>query len=442
MAVIPAQASEDVQPDVGQVVDHLFRREAGKMVATLTHLFGIDHLQLAEDVVQEALLKAMQSWSFHGVPQNPSAWIMQVAKNQALDLVRREQNFRSKEPEVTAFTERFSSRPAGTDSVFFDNEIKDDQLRMMFACCHPVLPRESQVALTLKTLCGFGETEIAAAFLTSTSATAKRLVRARQRIREARVPFEIPAGPELTARLDSVLQALYLLFNEGYKASQGEDLVRKDLCDEAIRLTTLLAEHPSGNQPQTHALLALMLLAGARLSTRVDAAGNLLLLADQDRSRWDRVMIDRGFYHLNLSAVGGEVSEFHLQAGIAFCHCSAERYESTDWPRILRLYDLLTEINPSPVAALNRAVAVSKVHGTEAGLRAVEQIPDRQLLECYHLYHSVLGQFHFESGAFAQAAAEFQRALKLTEVKAEQVFLMSRLKACEGRSASGNSPSA
>src|SRR2546427_2041143 len=282
---------ETVQPDAIKVADHRFRQEAGKMIATRMRTLGFHNLQLAEDVVQDALLKAMQNWAFNGVPRNPSAWLMQVARNQALDTVRRQQNFRSKEEDITAFFELHSGTQPGPESVHFDDEIRDDELRMMFACCHPDLPRESQVALTLKTLCGFGEEEIAAAFLTSTAAMAKRLVRARRSIREAGIPLEIPAGSELSARLDAVLQTLYLLFNEGYKASRGDELIRQDLCDEAIRLTTLLVEHPTGNRPKTHALLSLMLLSGARLSARVDAEGNLLLLAEQDRSRWDRAMI-------------------------------------------------------------------------------------------------------------------------------------------------------
>jgi RNA polymerase sigma-70 factor (ECF subfamily) len=413
-----------------QVVDHLFRREAGKMIATLTRILGFENLQLAEDVVQDALLKAMQNWAFNGVPRNPSAWLMRVARNQALDAVRRQQNFRSKEEDITAFFEIGSGAQTGQEPVHFDDEIRDDELRMMFACCHPELPRESQVALTLKTLCGFGEAEIAAAFLTTTPTMAKRLVRARQSIREAGISLEIPAGSELSPRLDAVLQTLYLLFNEGYKASQGDELIRQDLCEEAIRLTTLLVEHPTGNRPKTHALLSLMLLSGARLSARVDAEGNLLLLADQDRARWDRAMIQRGLAHLNQSAAGDEISEFHLQAGIAYCHCTAASYETTDWQRILTLYDILIETNNSPVVALNRAVAISRVRGPEAGLKAVELIPDRAILESYYLLHAVVAQFHFDLGDYGAAAKHFQRAQTLAGVRSEQEFLANRIHSC------------
>jgi RNA polymerase sigma-70 factor (ECF subfamily) len=431
MSELPANNSKAGRPDVVQVVEHLFRHEAGKMVATLTRILGFQNLHLAEDVVQDALLKAMQNWAFSGIPRNPSAWLLQVARNQALDCVRRQQNFRSKEADLTFFFEQGSGGQGA--SVHFDDEIRDDQLRMMFACCHPALARETQVALTLKTLCGFGEEEIAAAFLTSKAAMAKRLVRARQQIREAGIAMEIPAGDEMAGRLDAVLQTLYLLFNEGYKASHGEDLVRQDLCEEAIRLTTFLAGHPEGNRPKTHALLSLMLLSGARLSARVDAEGNLLLLAEQDRSRWDRAMIQRGLWHLNQSAAGDEISELHLQAGIAYCHCTAASYEATDWRRILMLYDILAETNHSPVVALNRAVALSRVRGPEAGLQAVEQISDRATLDSFYLWHSVMAQFRFELGQFAVAAGHFERALELTAVTAERNFLTKRLLACRAR---------
>jgi RNA polymerase sigma factor (sigma-70 family) len=422
-----------VSPEVNQLVDHLFRREAGKMVAMLTHVFGLEHLQVAEDAMQEALLTALRTWGLGGVPRNPSAWLMRVAKNRALDIVRRETNFRSKEKELTVFFEQ--RRESAADSVRFDEEIRDDQLRLIFACCHPDLPPEAQVALTLKTLCGFGEREIAAAFLTSGAAIAKRLVRARQRIREAPITLDIPAGPKLAARLDAVLQTLYLLFNEGYKASHGDDLVRMELCDEAIRLAGILVDHPVGDRPKTHALLALMLLNAARLSARADAEGNMLLLAEQDRGLWNRAIIARGMGHLNQSAAGKEISEFHLQAGIAYCHCAALTYEATDWRRILLLYDMLTEIDRSPVVALNRAVVISNVQGPEAALDAIGAISLHESLSGYYLYHAVVAHLRYTVGDFKTAAIGFRRAIELTDVTSEQAFLRRRLGECEKRNA-------
>src|SRR5688572_28078724 len=345
--------------DVTQVVEHFFRHESGKMISTLTRIFGVENLNRAEDVVQETLVRALQTWPYYGIPRNPSAWITQVAKNLALDLIRRDKIFRKKEGEIVLLMEQFAvdwSPVAGTA----ENEIGDDRLRMMFVCCHPLVAQEAHVALALKTLCGFNAGEIARAFLTSEAAIAKRLTRAKQKIRDARVPFEIPAGEELAQRLDGVLQTLYLLFNEGYKASTGDQLIREALCHEAIRLGGLLAEHPAGNRPRTHALLALMLLNGARLKARLDQDGNILRLKEQTRSTWDQAMIARGLFHLMQSMAGDEISEYHLQAGIAACHCAAKDYESTDWPQILSLYDRLVEINDSPVILLNRAVALAK----------------------------------------------------------------------------------
>src|SRR5437867_2720970 len=317
------------------------------MVATLTRIFGLEHLTLAEDVVQEALARALQTWPFYGIPKNPSAWIMRASRNLALDVVRRQKVFSDKEAEIIHLMER--PNPSPDTAVFAEEEIADDRLRMMFVCCHPLIPAEAQVALALKTLCGFSVTEISRAFLTTDAAIAKRLTRAKQRIREARIPFEIPAGGELARRLDGVLQSLYLLFNEGYKASSGDKLVREEICNEAIRLTGLLAEHPAGNQAKTHALLALMLLNVARTPAREDNQGNLLRLEEQDRKLWDQTMITRGMSHLRESAAGGEASEYHLQAGIAACHATAVDYEATPWARILALYDRLMEFDDSPV---------------------------------------------------------------------------------------------
>jgi len=414
---------------VSQLVEHLFRHESGKMVATLTRIFGIEHLNLAEDVVQETLSRALQTWPYRGVPENPSAWIMRASRNLALDVIRRQKTFRAKEAEIARLIERDASAPETAN--FSENEIADDRLRMMFVCCHPVIPAEAQVALALKTLCGFSVTEIGRAFLTSEAAIAKRLTRAKQKIQEARIPFEIPVGAELARRLDSVLQSLYLLFNEGYKASSGEKLVRDELCQEAIRLTELLANHPAGNQPETHALLALMLLNAARFAAREDPHGNLLRLQEQDRTRWDQMTIARGMSHLRESAAGDGLSEYHLQAGIAVCHAMAIDYESTDWERILSLYDRLMEFDDSPVVALNRAVAVANVHGPKAGLEAVRAIRGREKLDAYHLFYSVIGELEMRLNHHGAAAREFRKAFELAATKSERAFLLKRLQACE-----------
>jgi RNA polymerase sigma-70 factor (ECF subfamily) len=417
--------------EVTQVVEHLFRHEGAKMVATLTRIFGIEHLSLAEDVVQEALARALQTWPFYGVPKNPAAWIMRASRNLALDVVRRQKVFRDKEAEITRLVEE--QNPAPEAAVFLEQEIKDDRLRMMFVCCHPLIPAEAQVALALNTLCGFSVGEISRAFLTTEAAIAKRLTRAKQRIREAQIRFEIPAGEELTRRLDGVLQSLYLLFNEGYKASSGEELVRKEICAEAIRLTGLLSEHAAGDRPRTHALLALMLLNGARIPTRTDGEGNLLRLGEQNRAHWDQPMIARGMFHFARSAAGEELTEYHLEAGIAASHCAAQDYESTDWQQILSLYDRLVELNDSPVVALNRAIVVANVHGPEAGFDAVDAIPGREKLESYYLLYAVLGEFEARMNDPLAAAGYFRKSLELAETKSEQLFLAKRFRACEGQ---------
>lgn len=433
----PSPPSVTVPPEeVARITEHLFRQEAGKLVATLTRLFGLQHLTLAEDVVQDALARALRVWPYYGVPQNPAAWLTQVARNLAMDVLRREKSFRDKESAIVALAE---TRPSGSgDDPQMEDEIRDDRLRLLFACCHPQIPQEAQVTLALKTLCGFSTEEIAKAFLTTEANVAKRITRAKQRIREAGIPFEIPAGTELEPRLRGVLQTLYLLFNEGYKASGGDRLIREDLCQESIRLAVLLVEHPAGDRPVAHALVALLCLNAARLDARVDSEGNMLLLEEQERGRWNGELISRGITHLARSAVGDELTEYHLQAGIAACHCLARDYASTDWGSILNHYDHLVRLEGSPVVALNRAVAVANVHGAEAGIAAVEAIADREKLETYHLHYAVLGELESRLGHWRAAAGHFRRAQDLAGTGSEQAFLGKRVEACEQRQAAGS----
>lgn len=412
---------------VPHLVEHLFRHESAKMVAVLTRIFGIEHFGLAEDVVQEALARALQTWPFYGVPEKPSAWIMRASRNLALDFVRRQKSFRDREPAIIHAIER--DLPESDQPVLTDQEIADDRLRLMFVCCHPEIPADAQVALALKTLCGFGVGEIAAAFLTTDAAIAKRLTRAKQKIRDSKITFEIPDATQLPTRLDGVLQSLYLLFNEGYKASAGDQLVRKDICDEAIRLAELLAQHPAGDQPRVHALLALMLFNNARTAARMDEHGNLLLLRDQNRTKWDHSMIARGMFHLAQSTAGGELGEYHLQAAIAASHCIAKDYASTDWKQILMLYDRLFELDRSPVTALNRAVAVAEVHGPAAAIEALNSIPNRAALESFYLYYSVLGELEARLENWSTAKNYFAKALALAELESEKAFLTKRLRA-------------
>ncbi|MEK7952514.1 RNA polymerase sigma factor [Luteolibacter soli] len=421
-------------PEIPKLAEHLFRQEAGKMVSALTGIFGVHRLQLAEDVVQESLIRALQTWPYYGVPANPAAWLMQTAKNRALDLLRREKFFNDKQDEIAASLERLPE-----EGPQFDDEIRDHRLRLIFTCCHPQIPHDDRTLLALKTLCGFGIPEIASAFLASEAAVAKRLTRAKQKIQDLQIPYEIPAGNDLAERLDAVLQVIYLLFNEGYKASSGDALVRADLCEEAIRLAGHLAEHPRTDSPRVHALTALMLLNASRLPARESPEGELLTLERQDRGKWDREKVVRGMMHLAQATKGDTLSEYHLQAGIAACHATAPNDASTDWPRILLHYDHWVAMSRSPLVALNRAVAVSKVHGPEAALEAIAGIPDRRLLESYHLYHSVLGDLAQRLGRDHEAADHFRQAIRQTSVEAERVFLTEKLNGCvrEGEPAAG-----
>lgn len=415
---------EEPRADVTGLVEHLFRREAGRMVSILTRIFGSENLDLAEDVVQEALIQALRSWSYHGPPANPRAWLLQVAKNRALDALRRNASLARKAEEIRDWSAALSSSGDAPGE-----EALDDQLRMIFICCQPAVPREARVALTLKTVGGFGVPEIARAFLAKEATVAQRLVRARHKIQQIRPPFEVPPPSELPAALDSVLEALYAMFNEGYAAQSGEDLVRRDVCGEAIRLALLVAGHPSLDTPKAHALAALLLLQGARLEARVDAAGNLLLLSEQDRSAWDRERMAAGFRHLDRAARGTELSVYHLEAGIAACHAAAPGWERTDWPRILRLYDALLPVKPSPVVALNRAVALAMVEGPRAGLAVLEPLLGDPALAGYYPLPATRGELLARAGDAEGAAECFREALALEAPEPALRFLREKLRA-------------
>ena len=411
------------------LVDHLFRHQAGRMIATLTRIFGPRHIDLAEEVVQDALIKALQQWPYRGVPENPLAWLIQVAKNRALDLLRREASLLEKSDEIVrafAAQEEFANRRIETER---SAELIDDTLGMIFMACHPAIPREGRVALTLKTVGGFGVSEIARAFLAKEPTVAQRLVRAKRLIRDEGVTFDLPGEAEMSTRLDSVLEVLYLLFNEGYTAHAGENLVRADLAQEAIRLCSLLVRHRATNRPKCQALLALMMFQAARLPARMREGGELALLSEQDRSLWDRRMIYLAFKHLEAAAEGDEFTEYHLQAAIAACHAAASRYELTDWAEIVRLYDLLVALNPSPVVALNRAVAVAKWKGPEAGIRAIEDICRHPALQHYYLLPATLGELWSEMGDATKAADFYRQALNHPCSEPERRFLSKRLEA-------------
>ncbi len=409
-------------------------------MAVLTRIFGTENVGLAEDVVQDALTEAIHHWSYKGVPDNPSAWLFRVAKNKAVTLLNREKYKKQYASDVAHYLQSEWTAEPALQHLFSEQEILDDQLRMIFTCCHPAIFPDSQVAFALKTLCGFSIPEIAKAFLTSEENINKRLVRARQKIRDNKIPFEVPQGKALEQRLDAVLETIYLLFNEGYSASRGDDLIRYELCEEAIRLAKIIDAHPAINdKSNVHALLALMQLNASRFSSRQDSEGNLLTMAEQDRLLWDRILIEKGISNL-AKATAQNISVYHILATISAVHCTATDFESTNWQAILSLYDNLIQRNSSPVVLLNRAIALSKVEGAEKALNELERIKNDAALKSYHLFYSTQAEFYIQLDQFSNAVNSLEKAISLSSLKVEKDLLKKKLDFCkEKMSADKNS---
>jgi RNA polymerase sigma-70 factor (ECF subfamily) len=412
---------------VAPLVEHFFRHEAGRLVSVLTRFFGWRYFDLVEDMVQATLLDALEAWRVRGVPDNPSGWVHRIAKNKILDALRRDQIGQRVLGEWAAARPRHEE---GLDELFIDSEIEDSLLRMMFACCHPHLARENQLALTLKALCGFGNAEIARALLVGEETVKKRLQRATRDLIDQQIALDPPAAEVLTQRLDSVHQVLYLLFNEGYSASDGETAIRADLCEEAARLCHLLCSHPRFRTPATHALMALMLFHGARLEARLDQRGSVLLLEEQDRDKWDRRLIRRAQEFLAQSAEGTVISSFHLEAAIACHHCTARSYADTDWRAILRLYDALLALHRSPVYLLNRAIVVAQIDGPQAGIRVLDEAGQDPALRHYHLFDATLGDFYRRAGDLARARQHLEAARRKTSSPFDRELIDRRLSQC------------
>lgn len=410
--------------------DHLFRREAGRMVAALTRLFGVHNLALAEDVVQDAFCRALEVWKLRGVPENPSAWLMASAKNRALDILRRERTARRYAPELGRLLESEWTLSPVVSEAFGASAIRDDQLRMMFSCCHPQLPEVAQVALILHILCGFGVNEVAAAFLTRTAAMEKRIARGKKVLASSARLFDLAEERELPIRLSAVQRALYLLFNEGYHGAHAQLAVRAELCREAMHLSNLLLDYPLTATPESYSLAALMCLDAARLPARVDASGNLSSLHDQDRTLWDAALIAKGEELLDLSATGTKVSEYHIEAAIASVHARARTAASTRWDTIVGLYDTLLAIRPSPIVALNRAIAIAQLDGPERGMEEIAAIADSERLADYPFYFAALGELELQSGRKESAREHFLSARSLARNPMERRFFQQRAAAC------------
>ncbi len=401
------------------------------MVAVITRIFGLSNIELAEDVVQDAFAQAIKDWTYQ-LPANPSAWLMQTAKNKTIDIIRRERH-KKKFAEENALLLKSEYTAAYTvENLFMPHEIKDSQLRMVFACCHPALEERDQIALSLKTCSGFSIDEIATALISNPEAIKKRIQRAKQYITENNLQFNIPLGNELKKRLDVALHCIYLLFNEGYNSSNKEALIRRDLCDEALRLALMMTENEFTNQPKCSALISLMSLLSSRFDARLDEHGEIVLLEDQDRSKWDMELINFGLEYLGRASTGDDLSEYHLEAAIVAEHSMAENFSETNWERILDLYDMLARVNASPMVLLNRAIVIGKMEGSLKAIDVFLDIPEiDKLLRTHYLFAAALGEFYKQANNKIESAKFFHQSFELTTSDLEKNLLKRKMKSVE-----------
>jgi len=415
--------------DTHRAIDAVWRIESAKLIAGLTRI--VRDVGLAEDLAQDALVAALERWPETGVPDNPGAWLMATAKHRAIDTFRRSERIERKHQELGHEIESRQEMMVRELEEAIDDDIGDDLLRLVFMSCHPILPREARTALTLRLLGGLTTDEIARAFLVPEPTVAQRIVRAKRTLSEAKIPFEVPRGPELNARLSSVLEVIYLIFNEGYSATAGDDLVRPALCEDALRLGRIVAELAPG-EPEVHGLVALMEIQASRLRARTSPSGEPILLLDQDRGRWDQLLIRRGLASLERAEkLGGANGPYALQAAIVACHARARTPDETDWPRIASLYDALAAVVPSPVIELNRAVAVGMAFGPAEGLEVIDSVAREPALKGYHLVPAARADMLEKLGRNDEARREFERAASLTRNARERDLLLKRAKSNE-----------
>jgi len=413
-----------------RAIDAVWRIESARIIAGLARI--VRDVGLAEELAQDALVAALEQWPESGIPDNPGAWLMAAAKHRAIDLWRRNKRLERKHEELGRELAAKQEMAVADFDAAIDDDIGDDLLRLVFVSCHPVLSTEARVALTLRLLGGLTTEEIARAFLVPEPTVAQRIVRAKRTLSESRVPFEVPRGPDLAIRLSSVLEVIYLIFNEGYSATAGKDWLRPALCEDALRLGRILAQLvPS--EPEVHGLVALMEIQASRSGARIGPSGEPILLLDQNRARWDQLLIHRGLSALQQAEeLGDALGPYALQAAIAACHARARTASETDWQRIATLYDALAQLMPSPIVELNRAVALAMAFGPAAGLELIDTLASEPSLRAYHLLPSVRGDFLFKLGRFAEARAEFERAASLTRNARERDLLLDRARACAG----------
>jgi len=415
--------------NIYQLTDHLFRQDSGRMVSVLTKIFGLENLETAEDVVQQTFLAAIDSWTLKGIPDSPSDWLFLVARNKAIDIIRKNKHSVSydfSDSERVLLTSEYTLATS-MENLWKEELIKDDMLRMMFASCQPGISPENQITLILKTLCGFSTAEIAKTLLTSEDTISKRLYRTKEFFREHKVKLEIPSVAELKNRTNAVLNSIYLLFNEGYNSFESEQLIRKDLITEALTLCKLLIDNNHTQLPEVFALMALMCFHAARSESRLTEEGDIVLLHYQDRSKWDYDMIELGNCYMSRAAFGNEISPYHLEAAIAFEHCAASNFDKTNWKRILELYEWLCKLSPSPISELNKAVVIMQVEGPEKALESLQQIPDGKKLKKFYLYYSLLGEIHARLKHPDKAKKYFETAIQNTQSEIERKILKEKI---------------
>lgn len=415
--------------EIHSLVDHLFRQESGKMVAVLTRILGLQNLEVAQDIVQDTLINALHTWKHGAIPDNPAAWLQRAARNRAIDWLRRKRKFTNEiAPEYAHILQSDFALTSAFHQVFLDSEISDSQLRMMFACCHPAIAIESQIALVLRTLGGLSISEIARAFLTGEESISKRIYRAKERIRTEGILMDVPTGDELPDRLDAVLKSIYLLFREGYHSSHPDQLIREDLCLEAMRLCLLLTGHPVTARPRSKALMALMCFQTSRLHARLDDDGHIILIKHQDRNRWYRPLIQKGFHFLEASSEPFEASPYHLEAMVASLHAAAPSFEATDWKKIHGIYRMLYKLNPNPIVAMNKAIAsayaVGFAHALEE-LKAIKELPH------HPMYLACIGEMYLELNEPEQSKAFFREAIKHAPSSTVKTLLLEKIQAAE-----------
>jgi RNA polymerase sigma factor (sigma-70 family) len=417
------------QSSVNGITEHFFRNESKRMVAVLTKMFGTENLQTAEDVAQDTLLHAMHTWKIKGVPENPSAWLYHVAKNKAIDIIRRNKHsvqYDFSDHDKILLTSEYTIGCA-VDSFWKEELIEDDLLGMMFACCHPGISTENQVTLILKTLCGFSTVEVAKAFLTTEDTVSKRLYRTKEFFRIHKIKPGLPSADEMKDRVEPILNSIYLLFNEGYNSTDSELLIRKDVMEEAMVLCKLLTQNKHTQLPEVFALMALMCFHYSRSNSRLTTEGEIILLPLQDRSKWDAALIAEGNVYMNKAATGEALSSYHIEAAIAYEHCSAASFDATNWNRILQYYEWLCTMSPSPITQLNRVVAVMQVHGAQTALQQLQTMPDKKKLESYYLYHSLLGELYMQLHQVSIAKGYYETAINMTRSETEKKMLRSKI---------------